>query len=404
MKRAAAALALWACCAATASAQDAAEEWASSKGSAAEAQLHRQLKAAVRTIPGTDTQFFVGGYFQLDAIASRKQQDGAEQNTFLVSTTPFGPAERDSRLSARQSQFNWLSKTPTTAGELWTRLEANLFPIDGATRITVNQAYVRLGEALTFGKTYSTFMDDAALPTTLDYNGPSGVTFMRQALVRGSYGFAEKWTVEGSIEDPQADFSATGQILDFRVGARRPDLAARLRYEGERGHVQLAGLSRRLHASVTTPFGSADRDIDGGGIALSGSLPGFGDDSILLQAASGKAIGRYFNDPLSATGLARELGGRLELVRSSGATLYYQRQWAPDWMSVAGASTLWIGDEALRPADALKRVTYGSVNLIHRLTPRAIVGGELLWGEATRVSGASAANTRLQFSFRYLIF
>jgi len=33
---------------------------------------------------------------------------------------------------------------------------------------------VRLGEWLTVGNTYSTFMDDEAWPATLDYNGPSG--------------------------------------------------------------------------------------------------------------------------------------------------------------------------------------------------------------------------------------
>jgi hypothetical protein len=144
--------------------------------------------------------------------------------------------------------------------------------------------------------------------------------------------------------------------------------------------------------------------VEGAGLAVSGSLSGFGEDSILFQAASGKAIGRYFNDPLSATGLALDTGGRLERVNSSGATLYYERKWAPDWMSVAGASTLRIGEEGLRPGASLQRVAYGSVNLIHRLSPRAIVGGELLWGEATRVSGASTSNTRLQVSFRYLLF
>jgi hypothetical protein len=58
----------------------------------------------------------------------------------------------------------------------------------------------------------------------------------------------------------------------------------------------------------------------------------------------------------------------------------------------------------MRPPEALRRVVYGSVNLVHRLTPRALVGGELLWGEATRVDGTSATNTRMQVSFRYLIF
>jgi hypothetical protein len=261
-----------------------------------------------------------------------------------------------------------------------------------------------VGEWVTLGKTYSTFMDDAALPTTLDYNGPSGVAFVRQALVRGSLPIAERWKVEASAEDSQADFSASGAILDLHTRARRPDLAARVRYEGENGHFQLSGLSRQLRVSTTTPFGARELGIDGIGLSVSGSLPAFGEDSISFQLASGEGIGRYFNDPLSATGLALSPGGDLELVRSTGATLYYQRQWAPDWMSVVGASSLRVNNESGRPAVALKHATYASLNLIHRVGPRVLVGGELLWGEAQQVGGATASNLRLQFSLRYLIF
>ena len=74
-------------------------------------------------------------------------------------------------------------------------------------------------------------------------------------------------------------------------------------------------------------------------------------------------------------------------------------------MTVAGASTLWISDDGqLRRPDELRRVVYASANLVHRLTPTLIVGGEVLWGEATRVDGTSATNTRVQLSVRYLIF
>jgi hypothetical protein len=72
---------------------------------------------------------------------------------------------------------------------------------------------------------------------------------------------------------------------------------------------------------------------------------------------------------------------------------------------VAGASTLWISDSGqLRLPDELERVVYASVNLVHRLTPTLIVGGEVLWGQATQVGGASATNARVQLSVRYLIF
>lgn len=378
--------------------------FAAYKGEDAEERLRERLRARVRTIPGTETQFLVGGYLQLDAIASRRLQEGDEQDTFLVSTTPFGPADRAARLGVRQSQINWLSRTPTQAGPVWTRLEANLFPLDGTTALTLNQLFVRWGEHLVVGKTYSSFMDDAALPTTLDYNGPSAVTFVRQWLARASIGLGAGWTLEGSVEEPQVDLHAGGALLEVGTRAERPDLAARVRYEGEHGHVQVAGLSRRIRASVTSPLGTTGQRIDGTGVSVSGSVPMSDNDTVMFQGVTGRGVGRYFNDPLSATGLTLDSGGRLALLRMSGITLYYQHDWAADWTSVAGASRLRVDADGTRAADSLRQVVYASANLFHRVTPTFIVGAEALWGEATRADGSAATNLRLQVSARYLVF
>lgn len=375
------------------------------RGADAEAQLQARLRERVRTIPGLETRYLIGGYVQVDGLATRRRQIGEEQSTFFPSSIPFGNVEGDLRLSIRQSQFDWLSRTPSPVGPVWTRFEANLFPLDGKTRPTLNQLFVRWDEYFVIGKTYSTFMDDSALPTTLDYNGPAGATFARQWLARGSIALGAGWTLQASVEAAQADWTVEGTSLSANVSSKRPDLALRLRYEGKAGHLQVAGLSRRLTGRVTLTGSAreATREVDGQGVSVSGSLSLRDADQLSLQLVTGKGIGRYFNDPLSATGLALTADGRVDQLRLSGITFYYDLAWTPGWRTVVGASTLWSGNGATQLPDALRRTTYASANLIHRLLPTLAVGGELLWGEAQRVDGSRATNARLQISLRYLV-
>jgi hypothetical protein len=401
MRRLGAALVLAIAAPAAVNAQNTAD-WAATQGAGAEEQLEARLRAAVRKLGNTDTEYLIGGYLQLDAIAARRRQDGDEQDTMIVSATPFAPAGSDSRLGLRQSQINWLSRTPTRAGDFWTRVEVNLFDDDGEARPVVNQFYARLGEGLVLGKTYSTFMDENALPTTLDYNGPSGVTFARQWLLRASVPVGEGFRLEAALEESQADLTASGAPGAVSSHAERPDMTARLRAEGEWGSMQLSALSRSVTVSASVAGTSVERRIAGEGLSFSGSVGVLEDDALLWQVVSGKGIGRYYNDPLTALGVE---GAGLDLLRMTGATLYYEHKWSARWKSVAGASSLWIDDAgAARPQDALRRLNYYSANLLYRASPALVFGGEVIHGEASRVGGATADNTRLQISMRYLIF
>jgi len=382
-----------------------AEDWAAVVGGGADAQLQKRLEANVRTIPGTDTRFLVGGFVELDGLATRKKQTGPEQDTFLVSATPFGAADSNRRLSIRQSQLNWLAETPTELGTITTAAQVNLFSLDfdGKTKLSLWRLYAKLGDVFQVGKAYSTFVDPDVLPTTLDFNGPSGSMAVQQWLARGIVPFGSGWTLAGSIEDSQADHRAGRRGFGVHTDARRPDVAAHLRFDAERGHVQLSGISRRIDVTSTTAFATTTRVFDASGLAISGSLATFGDDSVVGQYTTGKGIGRYFDDSVSSTGMALGADDRLDLIRSSGATLYYQHYWTPNWMTVGGASTLWASDDGVRAPGELRRLVYVSANLIHRLLPTLLVGGETLWGRATRVDGATATNLRLQLSVRLLV-
>lgn len=383
----------------------AAEDWAAVVGGGADALLAKRLEESVHTIPGTETRFLIGGFVEVDGLATRHKQTGAEQATFLVSSTPFGPADDDRRLSIRQSQLNWLSSTPTPLGALTLNAQVNLFSLDldGTTTLSLQRLYAQMADAVVAGRTYSTFVDADALPTTLDYNGPSGLTSVQQWLVRGVLPLGSGWTVAAGVEEAQADHRAGRRSIEVRTEARRPDLAAHLRFDFDRGHLQLSGVSRRVEVTTTVGAGASAQTFDGNGLSISGSLATVGDDSLVAQYTTGKGIGRYFNDSISGTGVGIGDDDKLRLIRSSGGTLYYRHYWHPDWMSVAGASTLWASDAATRPPDSLRRLVYASANIVHRLLPTLLVGAEGLWGRATRADGVSATNARLQVSVRYLV-
>ena len=375
------------------------------RGAPAERSLEERLKEKARTIPGTDAQYLFAGYVQLDALFTRKQLTGDEKDTFLASAIPFGDAGSDARLGVRASQFNALLYQPTSWGGVRALVQADLFAYEEGAKLNFTQVAARFSEFLTIGKTYSTFMDDEGWPGTIDYNGPSGAVFARQVVVRASVPLGDRLRAEAAFEEPQAEASAGNASFSASSSAERPDFAARLRFGGERLHAQIAGLSRsvRYSAQVGSAVGGS-RKISGEGVNISAGLQIGEDDRLLAQWNRGEGISRYFNDGVSGIGAVFDGGGRLEPLELTGWYLYYERQWTARWKSVAGVSELRTDSEGLRPAEDLTRLRYASASLVHRAGANLLLGAELLWGQATRIDGAQASDTRLQLTARYLLF
>lgn len=400
MKRyAAALLALWAA-GVTGAEGDTVE-----RGAQADASLEERLKASARPIPGTESRYLIAGYLQLDGLWTRRELAGDEQDTFLASAIPFGAAVSDARLGIRASQINALVHTPTAWGGFTAHAQADLFAYDEGAKFNLTQFALHFGEWLKVGKTYTTFMDDTAWPSTLDYNGPSGAVFVRQFQIRGSVPLAGGLRLEAALEDPQADESAGGPNFSASASSDRPDIVARLRYEGERVHAQLAGLSRSVtYSAQLASLASARRTITGTGFSASFALQLGEGDRLLMQWNQGEGIGRYYNDGLSGIGAVYDAGGTLEPLKLEGAYLYYERQWAERWTTTAGLSELRAKSEGLRPAGDLRRVRYVSANLVHRLRTNLFLGAEALWGEAERMDHAQADDTRIQVTARYYLY
>ena len=215
--------------------------------------------------PAPTRDFSSAGSCELDGLATRNKQTGAEQDTFLVSATPFGPADSDQRLSdapvagqlaVRHADRARRRSRRARAGEpVLARSRRHDQAVAAAAR--TRNSPTRSSPA----RRIRTFVDPDVLPTTLDYNGPSGATAVQQWLARAIDPVGRRMDDRGRRRGFAGGPSCRPRAVRASHAARAgPDLAAHLRFDFERGHVQLAALSRSIDADRDGGLDTTERD------------------------------------------------------------------------------------------------------------------------------------------------
>jgi hypothetical protein len=190
-------------------------------------------------LPGSNTSVTLGGYVKLDAVFSNPSAGvDTKGDLFLDPTTiAVGPAagnnERNQvKFGARETRLFVKTSTLTTVGDLNTHVEFDFYGADGNESVSnshglrLRHAYGTLGNLLA-GQTWTNFMNPAALPDTVDFGGPVGQIFDRQAQVRWTQWFATsalgngQWAI--ALENPETVVQIPGGT--FRADdARLPDI------------------------------------------------------------------------------------------------------------------------------------------------------------------------------------
>jgi hypothetical protein len=272
-------------------------------------------------------------------------------------------------------------------------------------------------------------MDYDVFPNVLDYEGPPGMVLMRQpiAAVRIPLSCRTKFTM--GIEQPYSDITwfdgtdfvvnpGSGIITDAGVDRNIqdvPDLTANWRYTGDYGHLQVAGIARKI--SFLDDTGLADDEL-GYGVNLTGTWHPWGrcggcscdgektplqKSRFLWQFAAGEGINRYIQD-VNGLGLdaAFDPATGLELIPAAGWFLYYEQWWSQKWASVVGYGVSESDlDDTTLPGDTYERATYASANIIWLPTDRMGVGLEYLFGSRENRDGQSGEANRIQMAFQY---
>ncbi|MDR3606155.1 MAG: DcaP family trimeric outer membrane transporter [Oligoflexia bacterium] len=363
----------------------------------------------------TPPSFEVYGFGQSDYIQDIRRVDPNWEDTLRPSKIPTAAGEYGSdgqaSISVKQSRLGVKGSMPVDGNDLFTKIEFDFFGVGadaGQTTIRLRHAYGQWGEWLG-GQTNSLFMDGDVFPNVIDYWGPAGMVFLRTPQIRWTP-FQGDYELAFAIEKPDLGIDV-GNIRyeDPKLGAniqndlKAPDLTGQFRANRPWGHVQLAGILRRVgYDTVGNSTNDPKDHLIGWGFDLTSNIKTIGQDKVDLGAVYGKAIAAYMNDggvDLAPQGVPGSL--QAETVPLWGIVAYYDRYWNDHFSTSVGYSRTQVSNRSFQAGDAFHSGEYASINLLYTPVKNVLMGAEYLWGRRVDNNFNSGDDTRTQVTFKY---
>jgi hypothetical protein len=364
---------------------------------------------------GPTTTYKFGGYAKFDAMFSDYSgptpgTDALIRQFYVPSGIPLDGESDDitADFQARETRINFRADTTTAGGDSITAfIEMDFFAVGGTTanELVSNSFSPRLRHAFikynkwTFGQTWSTFQDVAALPEALDFVGPAeSTTFVRQAMIRYTTG-----GLELAVENPQT--LVAGVDAADRGLSTMPDLIGRYTFKfGDKGsYLKVAGVYRSLKVDDTSGDGSQN-DETGYGISASTKIM-FGSADLRAMVTVGDGLGRYVGLGFVPDGYVDPGTGEIATAEVVAAFVALRVPFGNGWRTniMFGTTDISYDDDVLAAGSNGSASSF-HVNLIKNILPKLDVGVELMYAERETV-GPQVPNsgdfTRVQFSAKY---
>lgn len=367
-------------------------------------------------IPGTDTRLKLGGYVKIDAIHDfNVSRDGNGEDFGLYAAIPLdGSAEQEkggnTRVHARQTRINLTATTPTEYGDFKVFLEGDFLASQGSQNTTnradfgLRHAYGELGPFVV-GQTWSNYMDLAAYPDSLDFQGVSGNTLVRQGQIRYTHkpdNSMNSYSI--AVENPSTEYLDDPAGSAFLSGVEEyPDVTAKARFVGDFGEVSLKGVARWLEV-YNANTDNSDDDF-GYAVAASGKIKAYDKDDFRFQLAYGEGIGRYIYDLAAGTQAAgfTSSNDSIETIEAWGGYVAYRHWWNDDLRSsiIGGTTQILDNPSFLNPATTNEHIYSAHGNLIWSVTDKIDIGGEYIFGRRETEDGSEGELHRAQLSAKY---
>ena len=308
-------------------------------------------------IPGTEISLRLYGFAELNWVHDFK---GDSSDIDYASFAPYIPLKGSAQyarknrdyLTARTTRLGLEAGTPTRFGVLSAKIEGdfNNEPRLGSTALyaepssgnpggiftqqatssygfRIRQGYGQFGGLLA-GMTWSTFMDVDNFPETVDYNGPIGNTFIRQPVLRYTYGTPDYGNFIVALENSSTYVLDPGNPSGVATSSisRMPDAVLRWDKGFQWGSASIRGVTQELRIDDGA---GAKATARGYGVGASALLKTFGSDYLVLAVTYGDGIGRYMN--YIEGSIYDSTTGRIEIERAVGVVAGYQIKASDQW-------------------------------------------------------------------------
>jgi hypothetical protein len=292
-------------------------------------------------IPGTETVVRLYGFVKLNAMTdftTQDQNDALSAQSIQLSGTPAQRQGGDTQMSARRSRLDLETWTPVNDafGEFHSLMEIDFAGQNTSltTQSTANgytprlrKFYADFGQAnggwgaALFGQENSVFSDNSLLPIQLLNDATFvGVSNIRQAQVRYTYGFGNGVTAAFGVESPYSDITtATGTSYPDSNGGSgvgwqdSPDFTGRLLWKQEWGLLALRSVARPQidlnNEGATAASARFNKSTSGYGVGATGVLNLAGSRLVLMATGNaGNGLGRYLDSTANGFSAVSDAG------------------------------------------------------------------------------------------------
>ena len=263
----------------------------------------------------------------------------------------------------------------------------------------LNKAYATLND-WTFGLASTTFSDPAALPPTVDSQGPNNKVDASAVLVRYMHTWKDHWTIAGSIENP-ATLKITGDEENTKVVRQWvPDLGFFAQYQWGKDnlqHIRLAATTREM--SYRNLIKQKNKHTVGWGLQLSSVFNPVSPLTVYTTVNGGRGIASLGGDwMLNNYDMVSDQNepGVLYSPYVLGYMIGMQYHFSPK----VSVSTAW-GQARYYPRshaadnDEYKYGVYGAANVFYNITPRVYVGVGYNIGKRSNFGGSHRVAHRI---------